>query len=166
MSHNLTVAMACALALSCRGSAPSAGGPEFAVTVLTDRGGHLNPVGADGVVAPSGHLGFQVALKEKCWLQIVSVDAVGRVSNVYPVQQDSVEVRGGSVLPGLASLDGETGPERIFALCGPNRLSFADTAGRVAASMEKSESGVREIRRIPGLPETIAQSSVLIEKRR
>jgi len=128
------------------------------------------PAGAraveDGARIPAASaLRFQVRSAAPCRLWIISVDAGGQVSRLYPPWGDEgAEVRSASPLPGGAVLDGRPGPERVFAVCTaqPLRLQDLELAGRAVAS--GGGDGVRRARQLDGLPPGALQASLLLEK--
>jgi len=121
---------------------------------------------ADGASIPAASaLRFQVRSAGPCRLWIVSVDAGGQVSRLYPPWGDEgAEAGSAGPLPGGAVLDGRPGPERIFAVCTPQplRLQDLEAAGRVVAS--GGGDGVRRARQLDGLPAGALQASLLLEK--
>jgi hypothetical protein len=121
---------------------------------------------ADGErVSPSALLRFRVAAGEPCQLWLVSVDARGGFSRLYPPDGDGpAAVRGRTTLPGGVALDGEAGPERLYAVCAADRLPLEvlEQGSRIAAA--GGADGLRRATRLPGLPEGAAQASLLVEK--
>jgi hypothetical protein len=121
---------------------------------------------ADGGRVPAGAaLRFQVTSARPCALWIVSVDASGAVSRIYPAQGDAARVTPPSAtLPGGAVLDGTPGPERLYAVCSDPAVPIAavESAARLAAG-----GGAEAVRRAPvlaGLPAGATQASLLLEK--
>jgi hypothetical protein len=121
---------------------------------------------ADGASIPaSSALRFQIRSAGPCKLWIVSVDAGGQISRLYPPWGDEgADVAAGGPLPGGAVLDGKPGPERVFAVCSPRpiRLDTLETAGRAIAA--QGTEGVRRTRELDGLPPGVVQASLLLEK--
>ena len=120
---------------------------------------------ADGAQVPaSAALRFQVRPAAPCRLWLVSVDAGGAVSRLYPPSGEAPVV-GAGPLPGGAVLDGRPGPERIFAVCSPGGVAFeaVERAARTAAA--GGETAVRGASRLPGLPRDVLQATLLLEKR-
>ena len=133
------------------------------VFVGTPDGARVVPDGAR--IPATSALRFQVRSATPCRLWFVSVDATGQVSRLYPPRGDEgAEVGSEGPLPGGAVLDGRPGPERVFAVCTPQPVPLPDLeqAGRAAAS--GGEGGVRQARRLDGLPPGAFQASVLLEK--
>lgn len=121
---------------------------------------------ADGERVPAtAQLRFSVRPEHPCRLWVVSADASGEVSRVFPADGDGgARFEQGGALPGGAVLDGKPGPERFFALCAPGELGLAAVRRAVSAAVGSGERGVRSVRVIPGLPDGTSQGSVLIEK--
>ena len=122
---------------------------------------------ADGsAVAASAALRFQVSPAARCHLWIVSVDAAGQVSRLYPAQGDGgAEVREGGPLPGGAVLDGLEGPERIYAVCSARPFPFAALQALCRTAAGGGEQAVRHAGALSGLPPGTLQASLLLEKR-
>lgn len=92
---------------------------------------------------------------------VLSVDAQGHVSRLYPPEGDAPGPAQG-LLPGGAILDEVAGPERLFAVFPDRPLRFEDVeaAAREAVAGRGAE-GVREVER---LPLDVPQDSLLLEK--
>lgn len=123
---------------------------------------------ADGqTVAPGAGLRFEVRPSRPCRLWIVSADAAGQVSRVFPPGEDGISVQAGApvAVPGGAVLDGRPGPQRFFAICGcgDNPLSYRDVE-RAAGTVGPGEARVRHARTLPDLPGDTLQASLLVEK--
>ncbi len=122
---------------------------------------------ADGATIPANAaLRFQVRPAHSCRLWLVSVDASGQVSRLYPPAGDeaaAVAAPGGP-LPGGAILDGRPGPERIFAVCTERALPFA-AVERSAQAGGRGASAVRASNGLSGLPRGALQATLLLEKR-
>jgi hypothetical protein len=117
---------------------------------------------------PAGSaLRFRVRVARPCHLWLLSVDARGQVSRLYPTAGDGgATVERSADLPGGAVLDGQPGPERIIALCAPTPLGWARAEAAVRASL--GPTGAESVRRaapISGLPAETTQDSLLLEKK-
>jgi len=120
----------------------------------------------DGEVVPAGAaLRFQVRPRGACRLWVLSVDASGTVSRLFPATGEAGQVPGTGPLPGGAVLDGRAGPERIFAVCSATPLPFDRVAGAALAAAAGGDARVRGARAIQGLPADAAQDTLLLEKR-
>jgi hypothetical protein len=118
----------------------------------------------DGASVPaSAALRFSVKPAGDCFLWILSLDAKGQVSRIYPAKGAEAEKRVSGPVPGGAVLDGEPGPERLFAVCAPAAMSWADVRAAVPAS--SGPGAVREARTLGGPLASAAQSTLLVEKR-
>ena len=125
------------------------------------------PVAEGEAVPTHSALRFKVTPNEVCRVWVVSVDATGQVSRLYPATGDSgAKITSGGALPGGAVLDGSTGPERIFAFCTPDSVPYATIERAVQAAVAHGEQAVRSVGVVPGLPKGMAQASVLVEKKR
>ncbi|HTP51453.1 MAG TPA: DUF4384 domain-containing protein [Anaeromyxobacteraceae bacterium] len=123
------------------------------------------PVGDRESVPAAAALRFQVHPVLPCRLWIVSVDAAGQVSRLFPATgEGGARVDRPSALPGGAVLDGRRGPERIYAVCSPQPLSYQALEGLCRAAAAGGEEAVRRAGGLPGLPSGAAQASLLLEK--
>jgi hypothetical protein len=136
----------------------------FKVFAATAAGAVPVPDGA--AVAIRSAMRFQVTSSQRCRLWVVSVDARGQVSRLYPTgDRAGAELTTGGELPGGAVLDDASGPERFFAFCAPKPLPYATVERAVRRSVPRGAEGVRSVSAVSGLPEGTAQSSVLVEKK-
>jgi hypothetical protein len=118
----------------------------------------------DGAVVPaSAALRFKVSPAGECFLWILSMDARGQVSRIYPPKGATVETRPSGPVPGGAVLDGEPGPERLFAVCAPASMSWDDV--RATAPAATGPQAVRHARALGGPLARAEQSTLLVEKR-
>ncbi|HEY6101265.1 MAG TPA: DUF4384 domain-containing protein [Anaeromyxobacter sp.] len=116
-------------------------------------------------VAAADTLWFKVQPAADCWLWIMSVDAKGEVSRLYPPQGVAPDRRRTGPVPVGAKLDGVPGPERIYAVCAPSQATdFAEVKAAAAAAMGGADN-VRKARMLGGSLSRALQSSLLIEKR-
>lgn len=144
-------------------------GPALTLVEYVEEGGVAHPL-SDGEAVPAGAgVRFQVRPVRACRLWIVSVDAAGQVSRLYPptgTEGASLDAGASVVLPGGAVLDDHPGPERFFAVCSPERAPLdLGEVERAARAVGGGEGRVRAVRTLPGLPADTAQASVLVEKR-
>ncbi len=139
------------------------GGLGLAVYLKSGAGVELARDGAH--VPAAAALRFQVHPAGPCRLWIVSLDAAGQVSRLFPAQGDGgAALDRTTELPGGAVLDGRAGPERILALCAPGPLPYARVEGAVRKAAAPGPDAVRELRGVPGLPAGTVIESVLLEK--
>lgn len=164
-------AVAIALVLGIRPPGPEDGyvgykGGGMGLAVFVNGGEGAQAV-ADGATVPaSAALRFKVQpAGEGCWLWILSVDASGEISRLYPPKGVSPDQLGAGPVPGGAVLDGQPGPERIFAACAPDaKTSWAE----VKAAAAEAAGGADRVRAAQGLGGALAkarQATVLLEKR-
>jgi hypothetical protein len=117
-------------------------------------------------VPATSALRFKVQPTKACRLWMVSVDAAGQVSRLYPATGDEgAELSQGGALPGGAVLDGRSGPERIFAFCTPKPVKFAQVQRAVRNAVGPGANGVRATIVVPGFPDGTSQATMLIEKK-
>jgi hypothetical protein len=118
-----------------------------------------------GAVQVGSRLRFRVAAGSPCRLWLVSVDARGDVSRLYPAQGDvAADLLGGATLPGGVALDDVAGPERLFAVCSAEALPLeaVERASRDAAA--GGAEALRRSARLEGLPAGTTQATLLVEK--
>jgi hypothetical protein len=143
-------------------------GPGLELVAYARGVGGAHPLADGAEVAPGAGLRFQVRPARACRLWIVSADADGQVSRIYPsTGTEGAELPGGkpAVLPGGAALDGRPGPERFFAVCGAGGPLALEDVERSARALGPGAERVRTVRSLPGLPAGAAQASILVEKR-
>ncbi|GEJ56469.1 DUF4384 domain-containing protein [Anaeromyxobacter diazotrophicus] len=140
------------------------GALELAVWVQTPGGARAAQDGA--AVPAAADVRFQVRPPRACRLWLVSVDAAGQVSCLFPAGGGAAaELRAPATLPGGAHLDGRGGPERLYAVCSPRPLPYGEVERAVLAAAGGGEAAVRAAGALPGLPEETAQATLLLEKR-
>jgi hypothetical protein len=146
----------------------SKGPPLTLVAYAPAPGGARALADGQGVPADAG-LRFEVRPARPCQLWIVSADAAGHVSRIYPPSgEDGAKVQAGRpvVVPGGTKLDGRGGPERFFAICGcgDEPIRYPDVL-RAAGAIGPGEARVRTARALPDLPADALQATLLVEKR-
>jgi hypothetical protein len=142
------------------------GGNSMGLAVFLQRPDGPHPARDGEVVPASASVRFKVRPSRPCRLWLLSVDATGQVSRLFPADGDGgVEVVRTTELPGGAVLDGQQGPERFLALCAPGPIPYARVEGAVRAAVSAGADAVRSMRTIPGLPAGTYQDSVLLEKK-
>ena len=121
---------------------------------------------ADGGAVPVGsRLRFRVSAGLPCRLWLVSVDARGDVSRLYPAQGDvAADLKGGATLPGGVALDDVTGPERLFAICSATALPLESVERATRGAAVGGADALRRSARLEGLPAGTPQASLLVEK--
>jgi len=120
----------------------------------------------DGAAVPAdAAIRFKVRPAPGCRLWIISVDAAGQVSRLFPAAGDAAEVADAGPLPGGAVLDGTAGPERIFAVCAPAALPYDSVERAARAAAGGGPEKVRAAKALPGLPARASQATLLLEKR-
>jgi hypothetical protein len=121
---------------------------------------------ADGDSVPAGSLlRFRIAAGQPCQLWILSADGQGAVSRLYPPDGDRpAPVTGSATLPGGVALDGQAGPERLYAVCSPEPLPLAAVQDATRSAASGGRDGLRRSPRLEGLPPAAAQATLLVEK--
>jgi hypothetical protein len=141
------------------------GAGELGLTVFTQAESGSPRILADGARVPAdAALRFRVRTAAPCKLVLLSIDADGNVSRLDPAGTDGFGLTpGGQDLPGGAQLDGNAGPERVFAACGQELTPQAaiDAARRAASG---GAARVRRASLLRGLPEGTTQATLLVEK--
>jgi hypothetical protein len=121
---------------------------------------------SDGERVPAAaRLRFRVSSGRPCRLWLVSVDAGGELSRLFPAPGEApATVTGGTTLPGGVALDGLPGPERLYAVCSPDVLPFEQVERSVRGALAGRTDALRSGPRLDGLPEDAAQATILLEK--
>jgi hypothetical protein len=149
-------------------------GAALTLSIFTQgdpRDGKGGPTGTveleDGAtVAAATSLRFRVRTAAPCNLWILSVDDAGQVSRLFPSEGDEgARWSGTQAPPGGVVLDGRPGTERFFALCAAAPTPYASLERPARALAARGAAGLRSAARLPGLPASVAQSSVLLEKK-
>jgi hypothetical protein len=140
------------------------GGLALTVFVQTADGARA---AADGEAVPAGAaLRFRVQPARPCKLWVVSVDAAGQVSRLYPAAGDEpAGITSPGPLPGGAILDGRPGPERVFAVCSEGPMPYPEVERAARAAAVGGDGALRSASGLGGLPARTAQATVLLEKR-
>jgi hypothetical protein len=120
----------------------------------------------DGAKVPAGAaLRFKIKPeKNDCHLWIASVDAKGEISRIYPPAGTKPQCLGAGAVPGGAVLDGQPGPERIFALCAPSENTDWP---EVKAALQGAAGGAEHVRTAKSLKGPLSKrfnATLLLEK--
>jgi hypothetical protein len=135
------------------------------LSVYAEAPGGSEPVADGGRVPATAALRFSLRIPARCHPWIASVDATGSVSRLYPPPESgAMEVERSGPLPGGAVLDGQPGPERVYALCPPAPLEWEAVRAAIARAVGSGEAGVRNAGPLEGLPGDVPQSTLLLEK--
>lgn len=141
-------------------------GSGMALAVYVN-GGQGTSAAGDGAKVPAGAaLRFKVQpAKHDCYLWILSIDAKGEVSRLYPPVGKDPECHDAGPVPGGAVLDGQPGPERIFAVCAPTKkVVWPEVKAAVEAVAKGGPERVRAARSLGGSHSGWMQASLLLEK--
>lgn len=142
-------------------------GNPLGFTVFAAADGGAQPVSSGQEVSATAALRFWVKPSGPCWLWVASVDVAGHVSRLFPAQGAApARVAAAGALPGGAVLDGNAGPERMYAVCTREELSWETLERLVQSAATSGEPGVRSAGELRDLPEGAAQATVMLEKRR
>lgn len=142
-------------------------GGSLGLSVFLGTGGGATAV-VDGARVPAdAALRFSLRTAVPCQLWLASVDAAGQVSQLYPAKGGAPAALGQSgPLPGGAVLDGQAGPERLYAVCTPRPLGWDAVAARILTVAGGGVDGVRRAGPLRDLPDEAAQATLLLEKTR
>lgn len=139
-------------------------GDAMGLSVFVGGESGVNAVPDGASIPAAAAIRFKVRPAAGCRLSIVSVDAAGQVSRLFPAAGDAYPLAEASTLPGGAVLDGLAGPERIFAVCAPEGLGV-DAVEKAAKSVTGGGAEkVRTSKALP-LPAGASQATLLLEKR-
>jgi hypothetical protein len=140
-------------------------GNDLKLAVFVDAKGGVRAVEDRARVAPDAAIRFKVGA-QGCRLWVVSVDAKGEVSKLYPsTGRYPAEIPSGGELPGGAVLDGTPGPERLYAVCAASsELPWPDLVLAVKDAAGGGAERVRSAGRLTKLPPDASQVTLLLEK--
>jgi hypothetical protein len=139
---------------------------DLAISVFVKEGGSVRAVASGEPVQADAALRFRVQAAQPCRLWILSLDASGEVSRLYPGEgTGGAPVSGLQEIPGGAVLDGRPGPERIYAVCTPGPSRWRDLAVQLKGGGASGEASVRRPGTPSGLPEGARIATLLLEKR-
>jgi hypothetical protein len=142
-------------------------GGSLGLSVFVGMAGDATAVADGAHVPPSAALRFSLRTPQPCRLWVASVDAAGQVSQLYPASGTApAPLAASGPLPGGAILDGQLGPERVYAVCSRRPLPWESLADRIRAAAHGGAEGVRGAGRLPDLPEDATQATLLLEKAR
>jgi hypothetical protein len=142
-------------------------GGSLGLSVFVGMAGDATAVADGARVPPSAALRFSLRTGRPCQLWVASVDAAGQVSQLYPASGNAPAALAASgPLPGGAILDGQLGPERLYAVCTGQPLPWEALADRIRTAAPGGADGVRGAGRLLDLPEGAAQATLLLEKSR
>lgn len=140
------------------------GGPGLVMFVKDAQGVRR---GEDGVhLSPGDQVQFRYEAGGHRHLFLVSIDAAGAVSPLYPetaTESIPVEPEGTHVLEGSVILDDAVGPERFVAVFSARPIPFAELAGAAARGLADG-GGVTALSTLPLARDDVRQASVLIVK--
>jgi hypothetical protein len=144
------------------------GGEELSLTAYAVEPGGARAL-ADGAPLPTGaDLRLSLTPSRSCKLFVVSADAAGQVSRLYPpAGDDGVSVEAGRrVEVAAAAPPLHPGPQRYFGLCGcgDDPLHYQDIH-RAVRAVAAGEGKLRTARTLPGLPDDTLQATVLVDAR-
>lgn len=138
----------------------------LAITVLVDEGSGARPVRSGEAVAAASSLRFRVEAASACRLWILSLDATGEFTRLYPGEgTGGAAVSGAAEIPESAVLDGQAGPARIVAICTPGPAKWRALAAQLKGGAAAGEAFVRARPNSAALPAGARLASVLLEKR-
>ena len=136
------------------------------LTVLVEEGAGVRTVRSGEAVGAAAALRFKVQAASACRLWILSLDATGEFTRLYPGEgTGGAAVSGVVEIPGGAVLDGQAGPARIVAVCTPGPAKWRALAAQLKGGVAAGEAFVRARPNAAALPVGAKLASVLIEKR-
>jgi hypothetical protein len=136
------------------------------LTVLVEEGAGVRAVRSGEAVSAAAALRFRVQTASACRLWILSLDATGEFTRLYPGEgTGGAAVSGAAEIPGGAVLDGQAGPARILAICTPGPAKWRALAAQLKGGVAAGEAFVRARPNAAALPVGALLASVLLEKR-
>jgi hypothetical protein len=141
-------------------------GSGLGISVFVKEGSSVRAISDGEAVRADASLRFKVRAASTCRLWILSLDANGEVSRLYPGEgTGGAEVFGTVEIPGGAILDGQSGPERIYAVCTPGPSKWRALAAQLRGGSGAGEATVRAAPSPAALPAGAQLATVLVEKR-
>lgn len=133
--------------------------PSPVLEVYVGEAGHGRRLEPGDVVHPGDGLRFAIRGAGSKVL-LLTLDATGRVSRIYPA--GPVPVPADGVLPGGAVLDAVIGPERVFAVQSDGALTYEQIEAAVRRALPEVDAD--SVRLLERLPVDAPQDSLLLEK--
>lgn len=166
----LPVAATCAAALLLlvRPMAPeavlAAKGEVLRMQVLASTPDGVQPVANGALVPPKTPLQIRVESTVACRLKVLAADCEGHVTVLHPAagEESTVVSRSGPAVI-QAVLQGDEGPERVYAVCSREPLPMLALAVNLKDQSTGDDDRVRRAARISGLPPGTLQATVLVE---
>jgi hypothetical protein len=166
----LPVAATCAAALLfvVRPVAPeavlAAKGEVLRMQVLAATPGGVQPVANGALVPPKTPLQIQVESTVACRLKVMAADCEGHVTVLHPAAgEESTLVTSSGPAVIQAVLQGDEGPERVYAVCSREPLPLLALAINLKDQSTGDDDRVRRAARISGLPPGTLQATLLVE---
>ena len=162
------LAAAAAVLLLVRPAVPPDDGATggLGLTVLVQDGAGGRAVRSGEAVSAAAALRFRVQAATACRLWILSLDATGEFTRLYPGEgTGGAAVSGAVEIPGDTVLDGRAGPARIVAVCTPGPAKWRALAAQLKGGVAGGEAFVRARPNSGALPAGAQLASVLLEKR-
>lgn len=135
-------------------------GEPLSLAVFAAAPGGARRIDSGAKIPAAAAVRFEVHAGRSCHLWVLSVDAEGEVSRIYPAEGGApAPFEKSGALPGGAVLDGRPGRERFVAVCSPQPLPFRQVEVAVRALARRDPAA-----RLDGMPRGTLQASVVVEK--
>jgi len=142
----------------------AAKGEVLRMQVLASTPDGVQPVANGALVPPGTPLQIQVDSTVACRLKVMAADCEGRVTVLHPAAGEEstlVSKSGPAVIQ--AVLQGDEGPERVYAICSREPLPMMALAVNLKDQSTGDDDRVRRAARISGLPDGTLQATLLVE---
>jgi len=139
-------------------------GEVLRMQVLAAMPDGVQPVANGGLVPPGVPLQIQVESTVACRLKVMAADCEGNVTVLHPASGEEstlVTTSGPAVIQ--ARLNGDEGPERVYAVCSREPLPLLALATNLKDQSTGDDDRVRRAGRISGLPPGTLQATLLVE---
>lgn len=142
----------------------AAKGEVLRMQVLAATPDGVQPVVNGALVPPKTPLQIQVESTVACRLKVMAADCEGRVTVLHPAagEESTLVTRSGPAVI-QAVLQGDEGPERVYAVCSKEPLPVLALAVNLKDQSTGDDDRVRRAARISGLPHGTLQATLLVE---
>ena len=142
----------------------AAKGEVLKLQVLASTPAGVQPVANGALVPPGTPLQIQVESTVACRLKLMAADCEGHVTVLHPpAGEESTLVTKTRPAVIQAVLQGDEGPERVYAVCSKEPLPLLALAVNLKDQSTGDDDRVRRAARISGLPPGTLQATLLVE---
>ncbi|MGA8890614.1 MAG: hypothetical protein WB493_03525 [Anaeromyxobacteraceae bacterium] len=142
----------------------AAKGEVLRMQVLAATPDGVQPVANGALVPPKTPLRIQVESTVACRLKVMAADCEGHVTVLHPAagEESTLVTKSGPAVI-QAVLQGDEGPERVYAVCSKEPMPLLALAVNLKDQSTGDDDRVRRAARISGLPPGTLQATLLVE---